>query len=473
VSIPRRFTLPVLAVAALVVLAAALAGAEPARAIDPTPFILGTGVNAPNVSTAVTALTGSGGVSLDIENVSPSATAIYGVASATSGVTTGVYGKTNSTGPGSAGVNGVLNTGLPGAGAAGIIGSSFSTTAEGPGVYGQHLSTIGTSPGVLGETNSTTVEATAVYGKFLAPQPGRSAAAVRGDNRGIGPYGFGVWGSHNGAGYGVFGTSILGSGVVGMHLSSAGTDPAVLGETEAVVPNAVGVLGRVQSVAPGRSSAAVRGVNLGTGGFGFGVFGSHDGAGWGVYGLSPRGAGVVGESSAGYAGYFFGNVRVTGSLTQGAGATVIDDPVHPASAYLKQAYVGSPDMKNIYDGIAKTDAKGFAVVKLPGYFQSLNKDFRYQLTSLSGLQQVAVAKEISNNRFTIQSEKPGSRVSWQVTGIRNDPYANAHPIEPVQAKAPRDQGKYLDPGLYGQPHSKQISAQPVEVHPAYRPVRSR
>jgi hypothetical protein len=465
--------LPVLAGAALVILAAAIAGAEPAQATDPTPFLLGTGVATPNVSAEVTALKGSGGVGLDIENVSPSATAIYGVASATSGVSTGIYGKTNSTGAGSAGVNGVLNTGLPGVGAAGVLGSSFSTTGQGAGVYGQHLSTIGMAPGVLGETSSNTVEASGVVGRILSTAPGRSSAAVRGDNQGSGPYGFGVYGSHNGFGYGVFGTSVLGTGVVGMHLNPSGTDPGVLGETDAVVPNAVGVLGRVQSVDPGRSSAAVRGVNNGTGGFGFGVFGSHDGAGWGVYGLSPRGAGVVGESSAGWAGYFFGNVRVVGSVTQGAGATVIDNPKQPATAYLTQAYVGSPDMKNIYDGIAKTDAKGFAVVKLPAYFQSLNKDYRYQLTSLSGLQQVAVAKEISNDRFTIQSEKPNSRVSWQVTGIRKDAYANANRIEPVQAKAPRDQGKYLDPELYGQPQSKQISEQPVTVHPAYKPVRSR
>src|SRR3954451_16119595 len=123
-----RFLRPALAAATLVIVAVAIAGAEPARAIDPAAFLLATGINAPNVTSAVTALTSSGGVSLDIENVSPSATAIYGIASATTGVTTGIYGKTNSTGPGSAGVNGILNTGLPGAGAAGVIGTSFSTT---------------------------------------------------------------------------------------------------------------------------------------------------------------------------------------------------------------------------------------------------------------------------------------------------------------------------------------------------------
>src|SRR5262249_61592317 len=124
------------------------------------------------------------------------------------------------------------------------------------------------------------------------------------------------------------------------------------------------------------------------------------------------------------------------------------NPPDPGHKYLSQSDVVSPDMKTINDGIATTDAKGFAVVKLPAYFQALNKDFRYQLTSLSGLQQVAVAKEISNNRFTIQSEKPNSRVSWQVTGIRHDRFANANPIQPVPTKAADDQSKYLQPELY-------------------------
>jgi hypothetical protein len=43
---------------------------------------------------------------------------------------------------------------------------------------------------------------------------------------------------------------------------------------------------------------------------------------------------------------------------------------------------------------------------------------------------VAVARKIADNRFVVQSEKPRSEVSWQVTGIRRkDRYANAHRID--------------------------------------------
>ncbi|MFI5201790.1 MAG: hypothetical protein ACHQNE_05345, partial [Candidatus Kapaibacterium sp.] len=57
------------------------------------------------------------------------------------------------------------------------------------------------------------------------------------------------------------------------------------------VSDAVAVEGEVTSTAPGGYSAAVRGKNDGTGGNGIGVYGSHAGSGWGVYGTAPSGTG--------------------------------------------------------------------------------------------------------------------------------------------------------------------------------------
>jgi hypothetical protein len=45
-------------------------------------------------------------------------------------------------------------------------------------------------------------------------------------------------------------------------------------------------------------------------------------------------------------------------------------------------------------------------------------------------------------------------VSWQITGIRKDRYANAHRIQPEIAKPASEQGSYLAPELYGQPQSQ-------------------
>jgi hypothetical protein len=40
-------------------------------------------------------------------------------------------------------------------------------------------------------------------------------------------------------------------------------------------------------------------------------------------------------------------------------------------------------------------------------------------------------------------------VSWQVTGIRNDPYLKAHPAQVEVEKTGKEQGKYIHPKEYG------------------------
>ena len=79
------------------------------------------------------------------------------------------------------------------------------------------------------------------------------------------------------------------------------------------------------------------------------------------------------------------------------------------------------------------------------------------------MQAVAVAKKIAGNRSTIQSEKPHAEVSWQVTGIRKDAYANANRIRPELAKTAKDQGRYLHPELYGKPRSLSVVRLPARA----------
>jgi hypothetical protein len=111
-------------------------------------------------------------------------------------------------------------------------------------------------------------------------------------------------------------------------------------------------------------------------------------------------------------------------------------------------------MKNVYDGVVVTDNEGFAVVFLPDWFEALNRDFRYQLTVIGRFAQAIVDTEIANNRFTIRTDHPSVKVSWQVTGIRRDPWANAHRIVVEEEKPADEQGTYLAPEVYGQPRSK-------------------
>jgi hypothetical protein len=49
------------------------------------------------------------------------------------------------------------------------------------------------------------------------------------------------------------------------------------------------------------------------------------------------------------------------------------------------------------------------------------------------------------------------KVSWQVTGIRKDPWANANRIQVEEDKPAKERGHYLHPDLYGQPEKKGIS----------------
>jgi hypothetical protein len=86
---------------------------------------------------------------------------------------------------------------------------------------------------------------------------------------------------------------------------------------------------------------------------------------------------------------------------------------------------------------------------LPEYFEALNRDFRYQLTVIGQFAQAIVTREIKDNRFTIRTNKPSVKVSWQVTGVRHDAYADAHRIEVEEDKPAAEQGHYLHPELFG------------------------
>jgi hypothetical protein len=125
----------------------------------------------------------------------------------------------------------------------------------------------------------------------------------------------------------------------------------------------------------------------------------------------------------------FGN-----TITKPSGSFKIDHPLDPANQYLYHSFVESPDMMNVYNGSVTTDKHGLATVVLPAYFEALNRDFRYQLTPVGQFAQAMVAQKVNGNRFVIKTSKPGVEVSWQVTGIRHDAYANQHRIPTEEQK---------------------------------------
>jgi hypothetical protein len=167
----------------------------------------------------------------------------------------------------------------------------------------------------------------------------------------------------------------------------------------------------------------------------------------------------------GSAGEFFGDVKitgnlyVTGSVNGGSKPWKIDHPLDPDNKFLYHVSVESPDMMNVYNGEVVLDAKGEAAVELPTYFEALNRDFRYQLTCIGGFAPVYVAERIHENRFKIAGGREGLAVSWQVTGIRQDAYANAHRIVPEVEKSPTEKGKLLYPVELGRPASDGINSE--------------
>jgi hypothetical protein len=410
---------------------------------------------------------------------------VIGTSAATSGSSYGVYGVTASTTNFAAGVAGAENattgevfgvagsTGSSTTGASGVNGYESSKTGQVFGVFGSTTSATNFAAGVSGNANATTGQVYGVVGVSNSTTTG--AAAVNGYEP-----------ATTGGVYGVSGStpSTSGSGVVGNATATSGNTNGVAGLDAS--PNGSGVNGSNSSgtccFAAGVFGQAVGGTGVlgsasATSGLNFGVQGiSASSAGIGVQaGNTPTGEGVslaagtflvnayvgkTGEFNVDNSGngFFAGNLTVKGNVSKGGGSFKIDHPLDPANKYLSHSFVESPDMMNVYNGNITTDRHGFATVNLPDYFEALNGDFRYQLTVIGQFAQAIVANKISANRFVIRTNKPNVEVSWQVTGVRHDAYANRYRIPVEEDKALSEQGYYLHPEVFGQPESKSISA---------------
>jgi hypothetical protein len=204
-------------------------------------------------------------------------------------------------------------------------------------------------------------------------------------------------------------------------------------------------------------------------GSGVGVYGHAEGV-TGVYGHADNGTGVEGSTWRadingpairgicrrpdysvnfnGYAGVFIGRVYVAGALEKAGGGFKIDHPLDPANSYLNHSFVESDARKNVYDGTVVLDDDGAATVVLPPWFERLNRDVRYQLTAIgTPAPELHIAEELADSRFRIGGGRPGQKVCWQVTGIRQDAWAQAFPLVVEEAKPADVCGAYLHPDL--------------------------
>ena len=175
----------------------------------------------------------------------------------------------------------------------------------------------------------------------------------------------------------------------------------------------------------------------------------------------------VDGSGTGLAGHFAGDVNITGTLSKSGGSFKIDHPLDPTNKFLSHSFVESPDMMNIYNGNAILDGSGRATITLPDWFEALNREFRYQLTCIGGFATVYVESEIENNQFTIAGGNAGLKVSWQVTGVRQDAWAEANRIPVEEQKVGYEAGYYLHPEVYDLDRSMSI----LSARDAHRSVR--
>jgi hypothetical protein len=151
---------------------------------------------------------------------------------------------------------------------------------------------------------------------------------------------------------------------------------------------------------------------------------------------------------------FNGNLGVVGNFSVGGTKNFrIDDPLAPAEKYLTHASIESSEVLNLYSGNVILDKRGRATVELPRWMEAENKDFRYQLTCIGGFARIYVAKKIEGNRFGIAGGRPGMEVSWQITGVRNDAYAKAHPMVVEEDKPADKRGTYVYPDAFEKPET--------------------
>lgn len=185
------------------------------------------------------------------------------------GTTYGVYVSNNST----TGYGGYFNN----TATTGVTYGLYceNNSADGYGLYARHDASTGIGPAVFGRTDSTTSLAFAIHGLVASTLPGGSSAAIRGENNGTASMGIGVWGSHDGSGWGGYFTSVGGYGVYATSTDSYGV--------RAISTNSYGVYGSSSA------SYGVRGLSTDN---------------YGVYGSSTNDFGVYGYSSNSYGGYF-------------------------------------------------------------------------------------------------------------------------------------------------------------------------
>ncbi|MBN3035920.1 MAG: hypothetical protein JW861_10070 [Bacteroidales bacterium] len=178
----------------------------------------------------------------------------------------------------------------------------------------------------------------------------------------------------------------------------------------------------------------------------------------GVYASSVSGKGIFAQSSYDYAGWFSGNVHVTGTLSKGGGSFVIDHPLDPENRLLRHNFVESPENLLIYRGKVKLNSAGEAVVVMPDYFAALTDEAGASIhTTPVGKPFLTGCEWQSGYVSFIVYGEPGRDVYWEVLADRDDPVIRelGRPVEEEKGNGNTlcEKGELLYPEAFGYPAS--------------------
>jgi hypothetical protein len=340
--------------------------------------------------------------------------------------------------------------------------AGLATSTLGAGVYGIADATTGITYGVYGADSSTS--GYGVYGS--SPNTGVYGSAAGASEIFSGPAG--VWGdtaAESGSAAGVLGTAA--DNIAGYFVSTSTALPTLFAYNftgtfggEAFNAYMESVVAQAVIGDPGCNVGFIA-LQLGQYGMSgctdYTLAGGNNGQTYINSANSLTGAVHLRINSVDVLEATSGNVSITGTLNAtGTKNFRIDHPLDPANKYLLHASIESSEVLNLYSGNVVLDASGEAVVQLPDWFEAINKDFRYQLTPIGAPgRDLYVAEEVSGGHFKIAGGKPGGKISWQVSGVRNDAWEKAHPMV-VEADKGAARGQYLTPELYGAPETARI-----------------
>jgi hypothetical protein len=294
--------------------------------------------------------------------------------------------------------------------------NGYFTDQYNPGVSFHAVSST-VAPAILAENTSQVSGAFAIQAVITSTTAGGSSAAVRGiNNNNSNNNGIGVWGSHAGAGWGVFGQSQTGLGVFGQTSGSIGI--GVAGDSASTAANDAGVFGQGGGSLPIGTCIHCKAA---------GVHGRSSG-GAGVLGLSHMSGGVVGIWTSLTGDEYSNSVGVLGYSNE-IGVFAFHDIVKAGIVSFTEPHATDPTKKLTYVALEGNEVgtyfrgrgrfqNGLATINVPEDFRMVTQSegLSIQVTPIGEMASVAVAS-IGLDRIVVHGSR-NVEFFYTVNGIR-------------------------------------------------------